>query len=178
AATKFLIYNGIGSALMLIGFIVVIATAGFTVNMGETSASAYYTADLDVILANLASAEAFVNFPHEQFGLDGNPFGLGGGVAWFAFILLFVAFAIKLPIFPFHTWMLKVHAEAPPSIVMIHSGILLKIGAYGLLRFGAQMFPEQTVDYAFLIALLGVINILYGAILAFVQSDLKLVLDR
>lgn len=176
AATKFLIYNGIGSALMLIGFIVVIATAGFTVISGETSASAYYTADLDVIFANLASAEAFVNFPHEQFGLNGNPFGLGGGVAWFAFILLFVAFAIKLPIFPFHTWMLKVHAEAPPSIVMIHSGILLKMGAYGLIRFGMGLFPEQARDFAFVLALLGVINIIYGAIIAFRQTDIRLVL--
>src|SRR5690606_3061477 len=121
---------------------------------------------------NLTSAGSFVN--DLEYAMSS--FHLSEGMMVFIFFLIFIAFGIKLPIFPFHTWMLKVHAEAPPSVVMIHSGILLKIGAYGLLRFGAQMFPEQTVDYAFLIALLGVINILYGAILAFVQSDLKLVL--
>src|SRR5690606_34707854 len=108
--------------------------AGFNLALSETSASFYYTSDLDVIQENLVSAESVVNIPNEQFGPEGNPFGLTGEVAWLAFILLFVAFAIKLPIFPFHTWMLKVHAEAPPSIVMIHSGILLKMGPYGLIR--------------------------------------------
>jgi NADH-quinone oxidoreductase subunit M len=95
---------------------------------------------------------------------------------WTVFILLLVAFAIKLPIFPFHTWMLKVHTEAPPSIVMIHSGILLKMGAYGLIRFGVLLFPAEAKHWAFILGLLGLINIIYGAILAFVQKDLKLVL--
>ena len=66
------------------------------------------------------------------------------------FHLLFVAFAIKLPIFPFHTWMLKVHTEAPPSIVMIHSGILLKMGAYGLIRFGILFFPGEAKEWAWI----------------------------
>jgi NADH-quinone oxidoreductase subunit M len=72
--------------------------------------------------------------------------------------------------------MLKVHTEAHPSVVMIHSGILLKMGAYGLLSFGIMLFPEQAKDAAFLLALLGVINVLYGAILAFRQTDFKLIL--
>ncbi len=72
--------------------------------------------------------------------------------------------------------MLKVHTEAPPSIVMIHSGILLKMGAYGLIKFGVLMFPEQVRQWAWLLAVLGVINILYGAVLAFVQNEFKLML--
>jgi NADH-quinone oxidoreductase subunit M len=92
------------------------------------------------------------------------------------FMALFIAFAIKLPVFPFHTWMLKVHVQAPPSIVMIHSGILLKMGAYGLLRMGVGFFPEQAYQFSTWLAVLGIINVLYGAMLAFVQKDLKMVL--
>ncbi|MFL6557297.1 MAG: NuoM family protein, partial [Bacillus sp. (in: firmicutes)] len=92
------------------------------------------------------------------------------------FIGLLLAFGVKLPIFPLHSWMLKVHVQAPPSVVMIHSGILLKIGAYGLIRFGLGIFPEQFGTLATLIAVLGVINLLYGAFLAFIQTDFKMVL--
>jgi NADH-quinone oxidoreductase subunit M len=105
-----------------------------------------------------------------------NPFFLSSATRWTIFTLLFIAFAIKLPIFPFHTWMLKVHTEAPPSIVMIHSGILLKMGAYGLIRFGVLLFPGEAKQWAYVIGLLGLINIIYGAILAFVQKDFKLIL--
>jgi NADH-quinone oxidoreductase subunit M len=90
--------------------------------------------------------------------------------------MLLIAFGIKLPIFPFHTWMLKVHTEAHPSVVMIHSGVLLKMGAYGLLSFGIMLFPEQAKAAALALAILGVVNILYGAVLAFRQTDFKLVL--
>jgi len=81
-----------------------------------------------------------------------------------------------LPIFPLHTWMLRVHVQAPPSIVMIHSGILLKIGAYGIIRFGMGFFPDEFSTLAPIVAVLGVINLLYGAFLAFVQKDFKMVL--
>jgi NADH-quinone oxidoreductase subunit M len=105
-----------------------------------------------------------------------NPFFLTEGNRLFVFFLLLIAFGIKLPIFPFHTWMLRVHTEAPPSIVMIHSGVLLKMGAYGLLKFGVFLFPNEAREYAGLIAVLGVVNILYGAALAFVQKEFRLVL--
>jgi NADH-quinone oxidoreductase subunit M len=87
-----------------------------------------------------------------------------------------VAFGVKLPIFPLHSWMLRVHVQAPPSVVMIHSGILLKIGAFGLIRFGMGIFPEQFKTLGLLLAILGVINLLYGAFLAFIQKDFKMVL--
>jgi len=78
--------------------------------------------------------------------------------------------------FPFHTWMLRVHAEAPPSIVMVHAGVLLKMGAYGLIRFAAQMFPAELREAADVLAVLGVVGILYGAVLAFVQKEFRLLL--
>jgi len=176
-ANKFLIYNGIGSALMLIAFLILITTGGFAVREA-TDENGYimqdyvYSGDIQAIRANMTTSGSFVN--GSEFAAS--PFHLSDGMMIFTFFLLLVAFGIKLPIFPFHTWMLRVHAEAPPSVVMIHSGILLKIGAYGLIRFGMSFFPQQTADYAWLIALLGVINILYGAVLALVQSDFRLVL--
>jgi NADH-quinone oxidoreductase subunit M len=173
AANKFLIYNGIGSAFMLIGFLLLVVTAGFSLAIdGDANLPAgTYSADLDVIAANLNDSGSFANLITRD-----NPFQLTGGLAWFAFIMVLLAFAIKLPVFPFHTWMLKVHGEAPPAVVMIHSGILLKMGGYGLVRFGAGLFPEQIRDFAFVLALFGVINILYGALIAFRQTDIRLVL--
>jgi len=172
AANKFLIYNGLGSAVMLIAFLILVSTAGFTQVSAETGPSIFYSGDLSVITNNLFQDKAaLVNQAQE-----GNPFYLSDAMKWTLFLMLLVAFGIKLPIFPFHTWMLKVHTEAPPSIVMIHSGVLLKMGAYGLIRFGVLLFPQQAAQWATVLAILGVVNILYGAILAFVQKDFKLVL--
>lgn len=175
AANKFLIYNGIGSAIMLLAFFIIVNTAGFTmVTEGETS-TFYYTGNLDVIANNLfRDTSSLLHAGPEAF--PGNPFYLGEPLKWTLFIMLLVAFGIKLPIFPFHTWMLKVHTEAHPSVVMIHSGILLKMGAYGLLTFGLMLFPQQAKSAALALAILGVVNILYGAVLAYRQSDFKLIL--
>lgn len=172
AANRFLIYNGLGSAVMFIAFLILVSTAGFSQNISGSEWHIYYSGDIQNIMNNLFSnpnSYANLNDPN-------NDFFLSAGMRWTLFILILVAFGIKLPIFPFHTWMLKVHTEAPPSIVMIHSGILLKMGAYGLIRFGILFFPEEAKQWAWVLALLGVINILYGAILAFVQKEFKLVL--
>ncbi|WJH37330.1 NADH-quinone oxidoreductase subunit M [Paenibacillus sp. CC-CFT747] len=172
AANKFLIYNGLGSAVMLIVFLILVTTAGFSAVQDANGASLYFSGSLRDITDNLYNnPNAYVHIQEQNL-----PFYLSAGAKSALFALLLVAFGIKLPIFPFHTWMLKVHTEAPPSIVMIHSGILLKMGAYGLIRFGVLLFPEQAKSWAFVLALLGLINILYGAVLAFVQKDFKLVL--
>ncbi|QHW32559.1 NADH-quinone oxidoreductase subunit M [Paenibacillus rhizovicinus] len=177
AANKFLLYNGIGSAIMLLAFVLLVATAGFRADqqpeLQQTHLS--YSGSYEVISSNLADKDAYVNMPQLSQGSD-NPLYLSDRMHWVIYLLLLIAFGIKLPIFPFHTWMLKVHAEAPPSVVMIHSGVLLKMGAYGLLRFGVFMFPGETKDWATVLAILGVINILYGAVLALVQKEFKLVL--
>lgn len=173
AANSFLIYNGIGSAIMLIAFLILVSTAGFTIDQSNPAeVSMYYSGNLQVISDNLlGNPDALVNRV-----LENNPFLLDGVLKWALFLMLLVAFGIKLPIFPFHTWMLRVHTEAPPSVVMIHSGILLKMGAYGLLRFGVMLFPAEAKAWAGTLALLGVINILYGAVLAFKQNEFRLVL--
>jgi NADH-quinone oxidoreductase subunit M len=176
AANKFLIYNGIGSAIMLIAFLVIISTAGFSLVQSNNEVKISYSGDIQQITHNLfQDPNSFVN-QATQNPAQKNPFYMGSGMKWTLFMLLLVAFGIKLPIFPFHTWMLKVHTEAPPSVVMIHSGILLKMGAYGLIRFGVLLFPEQAKGWAVALGILGLINIIYGAVLAFVQKEFKLVL--
>lgn len=176
AANKFLVYNGLGSAIMLIAFIVMTATAGLVIDQqNPEQVHLTYTGDMAAISKNLLDPESTVNLSPEKLGQD-NPWYMSQNMRWGLFIALLVAFGIKLPFFPFHTWMLRVHTEAPPSVVMIHSGILLKMGAYGLIRFGVFLFPHQAQEWATVLAILGVINILYGAVLAFVQKDFKLVL--
>ncbi|HET7627027.1 MAG TPA: NADH-quinone oxidoreductase subunit M [Bacillales bacterium] len=150
AAFTFLLYNGAGSAVMLIAFIILFSTTG-TLNIAELQA-------LD--LASLGS---------------GNPLAQPGfRMALVAAII--AAFAVKLPIFPLHSWMLRVHAEAPVPTVMIHSGILLKIGAYGLIRFALGLFPHEFAELSVALAVFGLINLLYGALIAFKQTDFRMVL--
>jgi NADH-quinone oxidoreductase subunit M len=97
--------------------------------------------------------------------------------AFSANILLFlafaIAFAIKVPIFPFHTWLPDAHVEAPTGGSVILAAVLLKMGSYGLIRFNLQLFPEASQTLAPLMITLGVIGILYGAMVAFAQSDAK-----
>jgi NADH-quinone oxidoreductase subunit M len=93
--------------------------------------------------------------------------------AMIMFVFLYIAFAIKVPVFPFHTWLPWAHVEAPTAISVILAGILLKMGVYGFLRIAFPMFPTAAVNFAVPIALFGVFNILYGACCAMAQDDLK-----
>ena len=144
AAYSFLIYNGLGSAILLIVIITLFAKTG---------------------TANFAALQ-------ELIASDTFPDSLALGL----FVALLVAFGFKMPIVPLHSWMVRVHVQAPPAVVMIHAGILLKIGAYGLIRFNIGLFPDQAENFSVLLAVLGVINLLYGAFLALLQSDFKMVL--
>jgi len=85
----------------------------------------------------------------------------------------FIAFAVKLPVVPFHTWLPDAHTEAPTAGSLILAGLLLKTGAYGLLRFAVPLFPAASVSFAPVAMTLGVIGILYGAVLSFAQHDMK-----
>jgi NADH-quinone oxidoreductase subunit M len=88
-------------------------------------------------------------------------------------ILLFIGFAIKVPIFPFHTWLPLAHVEAPTAISVILAGILLKMGVYGLLRVNYGMLPEAVWWFVGTLAVLGLINVIWGALCALAQKDLK-----
>ena len=89
------------------------------------------------------------------------------------FTLFFVAFAVKLPVWPLHTWLPDAHTDAPTAASVMLAGVLLKMGGYGMIRISAGMFPEVISDVAWLIITLGVINIIYGALVTLRQTDLK-----
>ncbi|MBA3326940.1 MAG: NADH-quinone oxidoreductase subunit M [Solirubrobacterales bacterium] len=96
--------------------------------------------------------------------------GIGASLTFLAF---FVGFAIKTPIVPFHTWLPAAHVEAPTAGSVLLAGVLLKLGTYGLVRVNLQMLPDAFAEYALPIALLGLVSVIYGALLALAQSDLK-----
>ena len=90
-----------------------------------------------------------------------------------AFLFLLFGFAVKLPVFPLHTWLPDAHVEAPTAVSVLLAGVLLKMGAYGLLRVNVGILPEAAREYAPLIGVLAVVNVLYGAAVSMVQRDLK-----
>ena len=95
------------------------------------------------------------------------------GVQIFAFAFFFIAFAIKVPVWPFHTWLPDAHVEAPTAISIILAGVLLKMGTYGMLRVSWPMLPQGLQYFAIPITILGVIAIIYGALVSMAQTDLK-----
>jgi NADH-quinone oxidoreductase subunit M len=92
------------------------------------------------------------------------------------FLLTFVGFGALVPIWPLHTWSPDGHVAAPTAVSMMHAGVLLKIGAYGVLRLGMTLFPSGLEDWVVLIAIIGAINVVYGALCAMSQTDLKYVI--
>lgn len=147
AAIKFFLYTLAGSVLMLIAILALYFACGRTFDMIEIMAIA--------------------------------PTALAGKLWWgfeslkVIWILLFIAFAIKVPIFPFHTWLPLAHVEAPTAVSVILAGVLLKMGTYGLLRISYPMLPDGAVWFAGALAVLAMINIIWGALCALAQTDLK-----
>ena len=143
AAVKFILYTMAGSVLMLL------AILGLAVL--SSAATGAYTFDL-LKLYDLQVP------PHLQF--------------WF-FLAFALAFAIKVPLFPFHTWLPDAHVEAPTAGSVILAGVLLKMGTYGLVRFAFPLFPLAASYFAPYLAVLAVVGIIYGALVAMVQPDMK-----
>jgi NADH-quinone oxidoreductase subunit M len=143
ATVKFVIYTLIGSLLMLVA----------------------------IVAVAIAHASAGNDFTFSYTALRGFPFA--DGLQALAFIAFFLAFAIKVPMWPFHTWLPDAHVEAPTAGSILLAGVLLKLGGYGVLRFSIPLLPDASASFAPIIIGLSVIAILYGAMVAMVQPDLK-----
>jgi NADH-quinone oxidoreductase subunit M len=113
----------------------------------------------------------------DDFGTDtqaGQPIlFLGHGLQWWAFVLLFIGFAIKVPSVPLHTWLPDAHVEAPTPISMILAGILLKMGGYGIIRICYPICPAAGYQLAYVVCAIGVVSMVYGAFAAMAQTDFK-----
>jgi NADH-quinone oxidoreductase subunit M len=145
AAVKFILYTMVGSLLMLVAILYL-----YHVNGGTTF-------DLTTITKNLASGALRLDSTQEMW----------------LFLAFLLAFAIKVPMFPFHTWLPDAHVEAPTAGSVILAGVLLKMGTYGLLRFCLPLFPSAAITAAPYLCVLAVVGIIYGALVSMVRPDLK-----
>lgn len=152
AAIKFFVYTNLASLIMFIGFL--------------------------AIVFGLGDAVTSFGLPEITTALRAGELGALGPLgpemlAFVGFIALFFGFAVKVPVVPLHTWLPDAHVEAPTPASVILAGVLLKMGTYALLRFNFTMLPEQAIALAIPIGLIAVISIIYGALLALAQQDLK-----
>ena len=146
AAIKFVLYTLVGSLLMLVGVLWLGFKAG-------------------------AATGAMGGFTTDWYALTS--FGVPTGAQAWLFALFALAFFIKVPLFPLHTWLPDAHTQAPTGGSVVLAGVLLKMGTYGLLRFVVPFFPNASQTFALPIAILAVIGIVYGALVAFAQTDIK-----
>jgi NADH-quinone oxidoreductase subunit M len=145
AALKFYLYTALGSAFLLVGLLTL----------------AFLHAQDHALTFDLRTLTAWA------------PGGLSDGTAKLLFLAFFAAFAVKVPLFPVHTWLPDAHTEAPTAGSVILAGVLLKMGTYGFLRFSLPLFPDASVFFAPMLLVLATIGIIYGAIVAAMQPNLK-----
>jgi NADH-quinone oxidoreductase subunit M len=154
SAIKFFLYTLFGSVIMLLGILAIYFHHG-----AQTGTSTFDV--LRLMQVSYPSAPLFT--------LLGVPFSFQD-LVWLSF---FLSFAIKVPMFPFHTWLPDAHTDAPTAGSVILAGVLLKMGTYGFIRFSLPMFPEATKHFVPMIMVLSIIAIVYGAMVCLVQPDMK-----
>jgi len=153
AAIKFFVYTNIASLAMFIGFIALVFGG-----LGDSVTAFSLPAVTEALQAGELSS--FMGLAPATLKLV-------------AFVTMFIGFAVKVPVVPFHTWLPDAHVEAPTPASIMLAGVLLKMGTYSLLRFNFTMLPDVAADLALVIAALGVLSVIYGAVLALAQQDLK-----
>jgi NADH-quinone oxidoreductase subunit M len=155
SAWKFLLYTFFGSVFMLIGILVLYFTNASAHPTQATASMVYFSTHM----FNMPVTIPLIN--------------VTVGLQLITFLLIFMAFAVKIPMFPFHTWLPDAHTDAPTEVSVILAGVLLKMGAYGLIRICLGLFPQGVQDFAGWLTVIAVINIIYGALICLVQKDMK-----
>ena len=163
ASIKFFLYTLFGSILILIALI------GLYLSVQDPA-----NKDSVVHTFNILHMSESSNYIPGSIFDPASPWSIGfmNAREW-GFLLLFLGFAIKLPMVPVHTWLPDAHVEAPTPVSVILAALLLKIGGYGLMRIAFPVFPEAALSFGWLVGLLGVISIIYGALNAMASKDLK-----
>jgi NADH-quinone oxidoreductase subunit M len=152
SAIKFLLFTLFGSVFILVAVLILYFW------QGDAAVAGFHGHTFDILkLTRIATETGYY----------------GATIQRVIFVLLFIGFCIKLPSFPFHTWLPDAHVDAPTPISMILAGILLKIGGYGMIRLAWPLAPMGALAYAPFVAALGVFSILYGALVAMAQTDFK-----
>ncbi len=188
AAIKFFLYTLLGGVLMLIAILILYFNSDLRA-LAEVSDLHGADARAAVNWSELHLSEAVTSRLRTNPTNDGQPVHTFNILAlaamgqhtevfsrqlqWWAFLLLLVGFLIKVPSVPLHTWLPDAHVEAPTPISMILAGILLKMGGYGIIRFCYPICPFGGYDLAYLVCLIGVVSMVYGAFAALAQSDFK-----
>jgi NADH-quinone oxidoreductase subunit M len=187
AAVKFFLFTMFGSALMLVGIVALAylhrdavqdqnqAEAQEILADSDGDPSPAQQEEIDQLQEGVPLSFDLVEIAEGRTVLDhsssANP--ADWAAARWIFLAFAIAFAVKVPLFPVHTWLPDAHTEAPTAGSVILAGVMLKLGTYGLVRFGLYLFPDAAVFFAPALVTLGVIGIIYGAIVATMQKDLK-----
>jgi NADH-quinone oxidoreductase subunit M len=154
SAWKFLLYTFFGSVFMLAGILLLYFT---NISQGGDA-----TASMTYYATHILNTQITIPI-----------LGVTAGLQLVVFLLIFTAFAVKMPMFPFHTWLPDAHTDAPTEVSVILAGVLLKMGSYGLIRICFTLFPEGLHEFAGVMAVIAIINIIYGAGICLVQTDMK-----
>ena len=187
AAIKFFLYTLLGSVLMLIAILMLYFNSDIRALSDEQLVTAHVVPDQQAATAWRAERAAEADLPSHTFNIlalqqlgqhtdqfSKSVFTEGGkSIQWWAFVLLFIGFVIKVPSVPVHTWLPDAHVEAPTPISMILAGVLLKMGGYGIIRICYPICPEAAYDLAWVVCFIGVLSMVYGAFAALAQKDFK-----